>query len=346
MMREPMRLSLDAAHALALQALLASGVSAAQADAIADNVTAAERDGCTSHGLFRLPGYIRSVQNLKVTRDAVPQITDIAPAVVQVDGNNGFAPLALAMGQSRLVDKARQYGIAAMAATRIFHFSALWVEVEALAQEGLVAFAFTQSSSAVAPAGATRPLFGTNPMAFAWPRTGRPPLVFDQASSVTARGELLLKLRDGTSIPEGWAVDSSGAATTDAAAALAGAQLPFGGYKGSSIALMVELLAGALIGEAFGFEAAAADNNDGGPTLGGELIIAIDPAHFSPHGNSEAQLAHAELLFGRILDLEGARLPSDRRYAARQRSMVDGIVIPGALHAELSAMASFGARAV
>lgn len=340
-----MRLSLDAAHALALQALLASGVSAAQAAAIAGNVTAAERDGCPSHGLFRLPGYIRSVQNLKVTRDAVPQVTDLAPAVVQVDGNNGFAPLALEMGHSRLVGKARHCGIAAMAVTRIFHFGVLWVEVEQLAQEGLVAFAFTQSSSAVAPAGATKPLFGTNPMAFAWPRVGRPPLVFDQASSVTARGELLLKLRDGSSIPQGWAVDSSGAATTDAAAALAGTQLPFGGYKGSSIALMVELLAGALIGEAFGFEAAAADNNDGGPTLGGELIIAIDPAHFSPHGNSEAQLAHAELLFARILDLEGARLPSDRRYAARQRSAVDGIVIPGALQAELSAMASSGARA-
>lgn len=345
-MNAPLRLSLDAAHALALQALLASGVSTAQAAAIADNATAAERDGCVSHGLFRLPGYIRSVQNLKVTRDAVPQVTDLAPAVVQVDGNNGFAPLALLAGHSRLVDKARHCGIAAMAVTRIFHFGALWVEVEALAQEGLVAFAFTQSSSAVAPAGATKPLFGTNPMAFAWPRAGRPPLVFDQASSVTARGELLLKLRDGSSIPEGWAVDSSGAATTDAAAALAGAQLPFGGYKGSSIALMVELLAGALIGEAFGFEAAAADNNDGGPTLGGELIIAIDPAHFSPHAGSEAQLAHAELLFGRILDLEGARLPSDRRYAARQISTVEGVVIPGALHAELSALASSTRRVV
>ncbi len=107
MMHAPLRLSLDAAHALALQALLASGVSASQAAAIADNVTAAEGDGCVSHGLFRLPGYLRSVQNLKVTRDAVPQITDLAPAVVQVDGNNGFAPLALLAGQSRLVDKAR-----------------------------------------------------------------------------------------------------------------------------------------------------------------------------------------------------------------------------------------------
>ncbi len=343
-MRDPLRLALAAAHELALQALLANGVSAAQAAAIADNVTAAERDGCVSHGLFRLPGYIRSVQSLKVTRDAVPQVTDLAPAVVQVDGNNGFAPLALLMGQSRLVAKARHSGIAAMAVTRIFHFGALWVEVEALAQEGLVAFAFTQSSSAVAPAGATKPLFGTNPMAFAWPRAGRPPLVFDQASSVTARGELLLKLRDGSSIPEGWAVDERGDATTDAAAGLAGAQLPFGGYKGSSIALMVELLAGALIGEAFGFEAAAADNNDGGPTLGGELLIAIDPAHFSAQSNSEAQLAHAELLFGRILDLDGARLPSDRRYAARQVSTVDGVVIPSALHAELRAMGRAGGQ--
>ena len=345
MMRNPVRLSLAAAHTLALQALLGSGVSAAHADAIAGNVMAAERDGCAAHGLFRLPGYIRSVQNLKVSRDAVPQINDLAPAVLQVDGNNGFAPLALRVGQRSLVDKARRCGIAAMAVTRIYHFGALWVEVEALALEGLVAFAFTQSSSAVAPAGATKPLFGTNPMAFAWPRVGRPPLVFDQASSMTARGELLLHLRDGKAIPEGWAVDSTGGATTDAAAALAGAQLPFGGYKGASIALMIELLAGALIGEAFGFEAAARDNNDGGPALGGELIIAIDPAHFMAQGSSEQQLAHAELLFARILGLEGARLPSDRRYAARERSLLEGILIPGALHAELLGMVNAGGLA-
>jgi LDH2 family malate/lactate/ureidoglycolate dehydrogenase len=332
-------LTLEQVHALALQVLRAQGVSAPQAHAIADTITAAERDDCKSHGLFRLPGYVSSVRSGKVTPDAVPQVHELAPAVVQVDGQNGFAPLALQIGCAPLAEKVRRYGIAALAVTRIYHFAALWPEVEALAAHGLVAFAFTAAMSYVAPAGGNKPLYGTNPMAFAWPRSGRPPLVFDQASSASARGEIQLHLRDGLPIPTGWAIDVAGQATTDPAAALVGAQLPFGGYKGAAIALMIELLAGALIGEVFSFEASALDNNDGGPPVGGELIIALDPARFIKHGDRQAQLVHAERLFALILAQEGTRLPSDRRYAARQRTSTQGITIPQTLFEELRRLA-------
>src|SRR5918996_1281651 len=168
------RLSLDQAHTLASQVLRAHSVSAPQARAIADTVTAAERDDCKSHGLFRLPGYVSSVRSGKVTPDAVPQVYELAPAIVQVDGQNGFAPLALQIGCEPLADKARRHGIAALAVTRIYHFAALWPEVEALAAQDLVALAFTAAMSYVAPAGGNKPLYGTNPMAFAWPRAGHP----------------------------------------------------------------------------------------------------------------------------------------------------------------------------
>jgi LDH2 family malate/lactate/ureidoglycolate dehydrogenase len=329
------RLTLDEVHTLALQVLRANGVSAAQARAIADTITAAERDDCKAHGLFRLPGYVQSVRSGKVTPDAEPEVRELAPAIVQVNGKNGFAPLALSMGQGPLAAKARQYGIAALAVTQIYHFAALWPEVEALAEQGLVAFAWTQAMSYVAPAGGRQPLYGTNPMAFAWPRAGHPPLVFDQASSASARGEIQLHLRDGRPIPAGWAIDAAGNPTTDPAAALAGAQLPFGGYKGAAIALMIELLAGALIGEVFSFEASALDNNDGGPPIGGEFMIAIDPVRCVGHGDQQRQLAHAEQLFANILAQNGTRLPSDRRYAARQRTPTEGITIPPALYEEL-----------
>jgi LDH2 family malate/lactate/ureidoglycolate dehydrogenase len=319
--------------------LEAHGVSQLQACAVADTITAAERDDCKSHGLFRLPGYVSSVRSGKVTPDAVPQVRDLAPAIVQVDGRNGFAPLALQIGSAPLAERARRHGIAALAVTQIYHFAALWPEVEALAVQGLVAFAFTAAMSYVAPAGGRQPLYGTNPMAFAWPRVGRPPVVFDQASSASARGEIQLHLRDGTPIPEGWAIDAAGRPTTDAAAALAGAQLPFGGYKGAALALMIELLAGALIGEVFSFEASERDNHDGGPPVGGELMIAIDPARCLRHGGRQQQLAHAEQLFAKILAQEGTRLPSDRRYAARQRAQTRGITVPQALYDELQTLA-------
>ena len=326
------RMTLDEVHALASEVLLANGVSTDQARAIADTVTAAERDECKSHGLFRIPGYVAGVRSGKVTGDAVPELREVAPAVVRVDARRGFAPLALEVGAGPLAARARSEGLALLAITDCFHFAALWPEAERLASEGLVAFAFTQAMAYVAPAGGTRPLYGTNPMAFGWPRDGAPPVVFDQASSASARGEIQIHLRDGKPLPEGWAIDAEGHPTTDPAAALAGAQLPFGGYKGAAIAMMVELLAGALIGDRFSYESSAEDNGDGGPPLGGELLIAIDPERCGAGGGAAAVLAHAEALFARILEQDGARLPSDRRYRSRASTPETGIEIPVSLY--------------
>lgn len=338
-MSEQINLTLEKVYDLATRALRANGVSYEQARAIANTVTAAERDECTSHGLFRIPGYLKSVLSGKVTADAVPTLSESESAIVRVDAHNGFAPLALEIGREPLLKKAREHGIAALAINNCFHFAALWPEVEAVADEGLVAFAFTAAMSYVAPAGGKAPLYGTNPMAFAWPREGHPPLAFDQASSASARGEIMIHQRDGHTIPEGWAIDKDGNPTTDPAAGLAGAQLCFGGYKGAAIALMVELLAGALIGDLFSFESSAQDNRDGGPPKGGEFMIAIDPGRCTGGASSQAQLAHAETLFAKILEQDGTRLPSDRRYQARLRTPDSGVTIPVALHEELERLA-------
>jgi LDH2 family malate/lactate/ureidoglycolate dehydrogenase len=330
-MDDTVRLSLAEAHALALDTLIAHGFSEDQGRAVADTVIAAERDECRSHGLFRIPFYINALKNPDVNPRAEPQISDLASGVLHVDAHFGFAPLALQRSADPLADKARANGIAALAINNAYHIAALWPELERLADKGLVAFAFTSSLSYVAPAGGTRALYGTNPMGFAWPRRGRPPMVFDQASSVTARGEIQIHLRDGKTIPEGWAIGPDGEPTTDPQTALAGAQLPFGGHKGAAIALMVELLAGALIGDMFGFETTARDNGTGAP-LGGEFLMAIDPARCVRGGNAAASLDHAEALFARILEQDGTRLPSDRRFAARTRTPTEGIRIPKSLH--------------
>ncbi len=340
-MSEPqITLSLDEVRELATVIFSAHGLSERQTAAVVETVTNAERDGCKSHGLFRVPGYIKSIKSGKVTKDAVPVLTDLAPAVLKVDGANGLAPLAIERGRQPLIDRARQQGIAALAITNSYHFAALWPEVEPLAEEGLVAFAFVSSLSFVAPAGGTKPLYGTNPMAFAWPRDGHPPVVFDQASSASARGEIQIHQRDGKKLPDGWGIDSDGLPSNDPTAVLGGAQLPFGGYKGAALAMMVELLAGALVGDVFSFEATANDNGDGGPSKGGELILAIDPAKCVEGGGAAAQLAHAEGLFAEILGQAGTRLPSDRRYAARAQTPTDGIQIPTSLFDEITALAS------
>ena len=330
-MSDMVHLTLDEVHALATKNLIHSGASAAQARAVADTVTDAERDECKSHGLFRIPGFCASLKSGKVTGDAVPVIHDLAPGVVHVDAQNGFAPLALEIGAEPLTEKARAQGIAALAVTDSYHFSALWPEVERLANQGLVALAFVSAKSFVAPAGGIKPLYGTNPMAFGWPRENAPPVIFDQASSASARGEIEILRRDGKKIPDGWAIDANGDPTNDPEAALAGAQLPFGGHKGAAIAMMVELLAGALVGDVFSFEATENDKPDGGPSSGGEFMIAIDPVRCGNTGS----LAHAESLFEQVLSQPGTRLPSERRYRSRQHTPEAGVKIVPSLYEAL-----------
>ncbi len=330
------RMTVDAVNSLALDALRANGCDEENASTVAKVVAAAERDGCPSHGLFRIPGYVASLKSGKVDGKARAKVENIAPAVLRVDGSGGFAPLAFLHGRAPLVDLARKQGIAAEVLVNLYHFAAVWTEVEPISEQGLIAFAFTSYLPFVAPAGAKRPFFGTNPMAFGWPRGDRPPMVFDQASAATARGELQIAARDGHPAPLGAGIDADGNPTTDPASILRGAQLPFGGYKGSAIALMVELLAGGLIGEAFAYEAAERDNHDGGPPRGGELLIAIDPSRF---GDPNGWLAHSEQFFERLLGIEGTRLPADRRHTNRAKASRDGVHVPETLVNEIRTLA-------
>ncbi len=341
-MSDLVTLSLDEVHQLSVDALTGQGVSQDQAGAVADIVTAAERDDCKSHGLFRIPGYAASAISGKVTGDAVPEVDDLSPAVIRVDAMNGYAPLALARGCEPLIERARSQGIAAMTVNNNYHFAALWPEVERLCDAGLVGFAFVSAKAFVAPPGGIQALYGTNPMAFGWPRQNGEHMIFDQASSASARGEIMIHQRDGKEIPDGWAIDAEGNPTNDPAAGLAGAQLPFGGYKGGAIALMIELLAGALIGDVFSFEASVQDNADGGPSRGGELLIAIDPARFNAGAGADASMAHAETLFSELAKQEGTRLPSARRYAARQRTVTEGIQIVESLYESCRALCQPG----
>jgi delta1-piperideine-2-carboxylate reductase len=255
--------------------------------------------------------------------------------VLRVDGDRGFAPLALARSREPLVEAAKTSGIAALALTDIHHFAALWTEIEPIAEAGLCALACVSYKPAVIPAGGSKPLYGTNPLAFGWPRPGKPPVIFDQASSVMARGEVMLAARESKALPPGVGVDKDGRETTDPNEVLDGALLAFGGHKGSSIAMMIELFAGALIGECFSFEAAERDNNDGGPPSGGELIIAMDPKLF---GDSEGWAAHADKLFAEIEAQPGARLPSARRYRNRGETASAGITLSAKVHDSILAL--------
>jgi len=333
---ETVILTLAEVHDLTVRCLMTHGCDETNAKAVADVIHAAERDGAKSHGLFRLPGYVKSLKSGKANGAARPAVEDLAPSVLRVAGDGGFAPLAQQIGRQPLIDRARSQGVAALAITNVHHFQALWYEVEPLAEAGLCAFAFTAAFPYVTHPGGRKPIYGTNPMSFGWPRPGKTPMVFDQASSALARGEIMIAARDGHDVPPGTGIDVDGNETTDPNAILkGGAQLPFGGYKGATIALMVELLAGALIGDKFSFEAKAGDIGDGGPPNGGEFMLAIDPERT---GDAGGWAAHAELLFEQILAEAGTRLPAGRRHANRAKTASEGAAIPAPLHAEIQAL--------
>ncbi|MFQ3340935.1 MAG: delta1-piperideine-2-carboxylate reductase [Flavobacteriaceae bacterium] len=304
--------------------LLKHGCDSKNAFEIAKTIIAAEIDGCSAHGLFRIPGYISSLKSGKVNGESNPKVVQIAPVVFRIEGDRGFAPLALSVSYNPLIECAKKNGLAAAAIVNIHHFSALWHEVEHIALEGLAGLACTVSKPVVAPAGANTSFFGTNPMAFSWPRKNENPMVFDQASAAMARGEIMIAALEGSTLPQGVGIDKSGNPTNDPKKILDGSQLTFGGYKGSSVAMMIELLAAGLIGDNFSFERGEKDNNDGGPTRGGELIIAINPNLFGDENNWHK---HCELFFSKLMELEGIRLPGDRRLKNRDNSKINGIKI-------------------
>ncbi|WP_343314840.1 Ldh family oxidoreductase [Brucella sp. BE17] len=342
-MSEAILLTVDHLFELASDIFRKAGLSEAHAQSVARTIVAAERDGCKSHGVYRIEGCLRTIKSGKVVPDAVPMLTVDESAVVRVDAKGGFANLAFETGTPALVERTRQLGLAALVINDCTHFAALWPEVEVLAQSGLSAIAMCPSYATVAPAGGTKPLLGTNPFAFGWPRPGENPYVFDFATSVAARGELELYRRAGKPLPEGWAIDADGNPTTDPEAALEGAMLPFGGHKGSAISTMIELLAGSMIGD---FNSPEALEFLGTTTIAprhGELIIAFDPARMA--GGRGNPLQHGEALIEAIVG-QGARLPSQRRFAARSVSLAKGISLNQAEMSQLDMLREKGLDAV
>ena len=307
-------ISLEEIYDLAKKTLLFNGCDEENASILSDTIMRAERDGSLSHGLFRLPAYVSSLKSNKVNGKARPEVKKISPSVIKVLGNSAFAPMVLKIGLPELIKLTKETGVAVLAITNSHHMAAMWPETEAIAEAGFVGFACTSYKPAVAPAGAKKALFGTNPISFAWPRPGKTPVVYDMATAAMAMGEVMVAARDGHKVPLGTGLNKDGKETTDPKEiSKGGVLLPFGGYKGSAIAMMVELLAGALVGETFSYETAAKDNNDGGPPRGGEFILAISPEKIAGLDWGK----HSEEFFEKMKSMDGVRLPGERRHKNR-----------------------------
>ena len=327
-------LSLNALRALAEAIFVAHDTSAGNAAQVAAALVAAEADGQQGHGASRIPSYAAQAKSGKVDGHATPTLTRTGTSALAIDAACGFAYPALNLAFEGLCELATERGIAAAAITRSHHSGVAGLQVERLADRGLIALFFCNTPQAIAPWGGNRGVFGTNPIAFAAPRADAPPLVIDMSLSKVARGKINLAAQRNEPIPEGWAVDRDGAPTTDPEAAMQGTLLPMGDAKGAQLVLMVEVLAAALTASNFAFEASSFFSGEGEPPGVGQFIIAIDPNPFS----SGAFAGRLEILLSAILDQPGTRLPGAQRYARRAEAERSGVDIPQGLYEQLIAL--------
>jgi len=328
------RLSPKEALDLVVAILQGHSTSAENALSVAKALVSAETDGQHGHGLSRVPSYAAQSASGKVNGRAVPAVTERKSAALRIDAACGFAYPAIDLAISELTTLARQSGIAAASVFRSHHFGQAGYHAERLARAGLLALVFGNSPKAIAPWGGSKAIFGTNPIAFAAPRVQDEPLLIDLSLSKVARGKIMVAQQRGEPIPDDWALDANGQPTTDPAAALQGTMLPMGGSKGAALVLLVEILAAALSGAHFGYEATSFFTSDGPPPGVGQLIVAFDPESLSG-GSFYSRL---ENLISEILTQDNVRLPGSRRLALRRQALQEGLRIPVELFNELRAL--------
>jgi delta1-piperideine-2-carboxylate reductase len=322
------RLDLDAVRRLAEAVLDANGVARPTVDILAGRIMAAERDGPASHGLFMLPAYVSSLRAGWVDGRATPQMTRRSPAALHVDGAGGFAQAGIESARDATVAAARAEGVALLTQRNAHHIGALRSDVEPFAEAGLLAMMFVATRRRVVPHGGSRPLLGTNPLAFAAPVAGRPPFVWDMATSASSISDVRLAAEAGRPVPDGTGVDRDGRPTNDATAIIdGGALLTFGGHKGGAIAMMVEIMAAGLTGGNFAVDDRASSVPGAASANGGQCLLVIDPTTAS--GTDLPQRLAGWLAgFG---DGAGGRLPGDGRLARRAAAIRDGVTVGTAL---------------
>ncbi len=332
----PRVLAADTLFDLAARALERAGASAAVSATVARHLLAAEAQGLTSHGLSRIPMYCGHLANGRTDGNAVPSIARERGGAVLVDANYGMAFPACEMAIGEAIERARSFGVSFAGIAHSHHLGAAALHLKPVAEAGMVGLAFGNSPAAIAAWGGRTPLFGTNPIAAAFPRRNAEPLVVDLALSQVARGKILVAAQREESIPEGWALDTEGRPTTDAQAGLAGTMAPAGGVKGAMLAMVVELLCCALTGADFGFEVDSYFSATGNRSAIGQAFLVIDPEALA---GGDVYNERLETLIEHMLADAGVRLPGERRRRNAAAASENGISVPDALYEKIHALA-------
>jgi LDH2 family malate/lactate/ureidoglycolate dehydrogenase len=267
-----------------------AGVPEQNAFIVAESLVQANLRGVDSHGVVRTPIYLTRIKRKMVDPNAEIAVATESESTALVDGGNNFGAVVGVRATQLALDKARQAGASFVGVKRSNHFgTGAYYALKAI-EQNMILMIMSNASQTMPPTGGVRPFIGTNPLAVGVPAGKAIPFLLDMATSVVARGKIIVAAQKGQKIPLGWAVDKYGNPTTDADAALEGAVLPVGGAKGYGISFMIDILCGVLTGAGFGKYVNNMYENWEEPQNVGHVFIAVDISHFMPLELFEARM--------------------------------------------------------
>jgi len=244
----------------------------------------AELVGAPSHGLSRLKMYCDRINKKTINPKPTIKIKKISQSVTHIDANNSIGFVGADIAIKSAIDNAKKTGIGLVAVKNSGHYGLSGYYAEQAVKKNLMVLVFTNAPPAVAPHGALKSLFGTNPICFGTPTGSKVPFILDTSISMINRGKIRVAAREGKKIPEGVALDKFGKPTTDPKKALEGVQLPLAGFRGSGLAWMVDILSGVLTGGNHAGRVKDPFTDFSGPQNIGHLFFVLKPNLFV--GNS------------------------------------------------------------
>ncbi|MCX7787923.1 MAG: Ldh family oxidoreductase [Spirochaetes bacterium] len=280
--RESVRVPVERLKGAVSHVLQAAGVPKPQADIVAKVLLFADQRGIESHGVSKLPIYVKRIQDGGIDPTAIPHVIGGKGATVRIDGKNALGPVAGVFGMEQAIEAARRYGIGVASVKNSNHFGVTAYYSMMAIPEGMIGFAFSNANPTVAPWGGKQAMVGTSPLSVAIPSASGLPFVIDMATTTVARGKIILYARNRKPLPPGWALDSEGRETTDPEVALKGLLTPLGGAKGSGLALTIDILCGMVSGAKYLTEVGHLYSGTDRPQGIGHLFLALEIDAFLP----------------------------------------------------------------
>ena len=341
MSNPPKLISAERLTGICLDLLKNVGVPEHQGDIISKVILEADLRGIGSHGVLRLPAYIKRVLSGTMTADTQLKVLQERGATLLLDAGSGFGQVAAAEAMEKVISKAKENGVGFAAVRNAGHFGiAAYYAMMALPHQ-MIGIVCANASPSMAAWGGTKPLLGTNPICVAVPTGGEVDIVLDMASSIVARGKIRLAVKKGEKIPLDWALDSKGVPTEDPNAAMDGTLLPIGGPKGYGLALVIDILSGILTGSSYGqYVATTLDYEK--KASAGFVVQALDISAFTDldtfYKDIQSQINDIRSS-PRSPGVEVIYLPGEIEWLKRKERLKSGIPVPEGLVQELEKLA-------